>query len=147
VAAELGLSAIRGERIQPNIVEAPIDGPLFDNEHAMLPLRWCELYRFFDSFSITTRSSQANAWRNTPLSFAGRMVFEEYAEQISAPRSIIRDFESRFEIDRLYCWLWSDADDALLIDDARADRKVYHVRANDLRDMALLSDPENVLDE
>lgn len=146
------LLSLVSERPEANVFfplhlrEMPIDGPMFEEDHAMLPLRWRELYRFFNSFCITSEFHQPLSWRNTPLSFSARSQLEDFGEESGASRAEQRQFKKAIGSDRLFCWLWSDAGDALFLDEARNDRKVYHARENRLRDTALLNDPESVLD-
>jgi hypothetical protein len=130
------------------IASAPIDGEDFETSHRMLPVRWLDLYREFESFVITEAQQMPLQWKNTPSSFPGRMSLEEFRQQIGAKRS-----ESRFlamsagaNPDFFDCWLWSDAGDALFIDATKQDKRVFHIRGNNLADFAVLADPGETLD-
>jgi hypothetical protein len=124
----------------------PLDGPEFEQSHGMLPLKWRELYRWFWSFVITNASRRPLAWRNTPFSFSSRMPIEVYRQKIGAKKSAVRDFEKKAGANNLHCWLWTEAGDALFLDDIRRDHKVYHVRKDNLEDAVLLENADVVLD-
>jgi hypothetical protein len=126
-----------------------IDGEDFDREVEILPTRWIELYRWFFSFCITERAYFSMDWINTPFTWASRQRLENYVkDHLELKSSAVRDVEKRLGIRHEYfkCWLYTDAGDALFIDEFKRDKKVYHVRNNDLTDIVVLPDPEETLD-
>lgn len=129
-------------------VSEPIDGPDFEQSHGMLPMAWRELYRWFGSFVITNESVKPTNWKNTPFPYSGRLSLEEYRQQIGAKKSSARAFAAQLETseDWLRCWLWTDAGDALFLDEKKRDHRVYHIRNNDLADVLVLPYPDRSLD-
>ena len=49
------------------------EGPEFEQDCAMLPPRWKELYRYFWSFMLTECSYKSMEWTNSPFSYCGRL--------------------------------------------------------------------------
>jgi hypothetical protein len=123
-----------------------VEGMEFDQYKAMLPTRWKELYRWFDSFGITKDSVITGGWLNTPFDHASRLDLEEYRLRFGGKKAEIRDFAERIDSDKLRCWMVTDAGDALWLDEQRCDHKVYHVKNGQYDDCAILPDPENTLD-
>ncbi|MBC3480884.1 hypothetical protein SHV74_13100 [Pseudomonas capeferrum] len=125
------------------------EGPAFERNCAMLPPRWKELYRYFWSFMLTERSYLSNDWTNSPFSYSGRLTIERYRVLRGVKKALIKDFVNSTQansVHSLYCWLLTDAGDALFLDEDKCDGKVYHVKNNDFADYRLLEDAENVLD-
>lgn len=141
------------ERVDANLYfhitlpETDLDGPYFDQEHAMLPLAWRELYRWFESFSLTDESIRPLTWLNTLSSYSGRMSLEEYRQELGMGKSKTRDFARTIGSDQLMCWMRTDAGDALFLDEKHCDHKVYHVRGAALEDVYVLPDPAGTLDQ
>lgn len=129
-----------------NVVGTPIEGPEFDLDHCMLPPAWRELYRRLDSFVITDRSVVSLGWKNTPFSYSARLTLEEYRQCIGAKESAIRGFEEYVGSDQLMCWLWTEDGDALFLDEAHNDHKVYHVQFDAFADAYVLPNPGACLD-
>lgn len=125
----------------------PIAGPDYERDHAMLPSRWRELYRFFESFAITADSQKTPRWNNTPFTYSGRLTLEEYRQRNGLKKSKVRDFSQKVNSDNLMCWMISDAGDALFLDEARCDHKVYHVKDDAFEDLFVLPDPGATLDQ
>jgi hypothetical protein len=125
----------------------PLDGTDYDQDHAMLPTNWKELYRWFESFVITADSVKPMGWLNTPFSFSARLDLNDYCKQIGAPTSKGRDFRKKIDSHMLKCWLLTDVGDALFLDELRCDHKVYHVRGAAFDDACVLNDPEATLDK
>ncbi|MFP3405870.1 hypothetical protein SB757_14565 [Pseudomonas sp. SIMBA_065] len=125
------------------------EGPAFDRNCAMLPRRWKELYRYFWSFMLTERSYLSPDWTNSPFSYSGRLTIERYRVLRGVKKALIKDFVNSTQansVHSLYCWLLTDAGDALFLDEDKCDGKVYHVKNNEFADYRLLEDAENVLD-
>lgn len=122
------------------------EGDFYESAHAMLPKRWRELYRSFESFVITSGSVQPMGWLNTPYSYSGRLDVEELRQAVGATRAQARGLTAAVGSDRLMCWMLTEHGDALLLDEGRCDHKVYHVRGKLLSDVVVLADGEGVLD-
>lgn len=120
----------------------PIAGPDFDKEHSMLPPKWRELYRFFESFLITADSVKPMDCLNTPFSYSGRLSLDELCRKAGADKAQARTLRKNIDSKQLCCWLLTEAGDALLLDEERCDHKIYHVRIAALDDVVLLEDPE-----
>ncbi|EKT4477116.1 hypothetical protein D3C76_988230 [compost metagenome] len=121
-------------------------GASFEEEHAMLPVRWKELYRYFSSIVISEESIKPMNWRNTPFPYEGRLSLERYRQLCGVKKAQVRSFAQSVGSEQLYCWLLTDDQDALFIDEQRCDRKVYHVKRNDFENYSVLEDPEGTLD-
>ena len=134
-------------------VGAGIDtsGPDFDQHRAMLPLPWVELYRWFNSFSITPLAMAGGGHFNTPSGYSSRLDAQEirylYVRKgIKIAKREVDQFLRRMDSDEMMCWLYTEAGDTLWIDEQRLDRKVYHARAQKLSDVMELPDPGGTLD-
>ncbi|WP_144173931.1 hypothetical protein [Pseudomonas sp. Kh13] len=125
------------------------EGAEFERKCAMLPPRWKELYRYFDSFMLTEDSYLSIDWTNTPFSYSGRLSIERYRVLRGVKKAVIRDFVKGIQANSehyLRCWLLTDAGDALFLDEEKRDGKVYHVKDDNFADYRVLNDPETVLD-
>ncbi|MHA6194727.1 hypothetical protein ACX3YG_10195 [Pseudomonas wadenswilerensis] len=131
-------------RVQPSVVD--VKGELFDLSHSMLPSRWVEIYRYFDSFAVTQQSYCPMRWLDTPFRYSGRLGLDEYQRHSGVKKAVIRSFADRIGSKQLCCWLRTESGDALFIDEERRDRKVYHVKDDRFDDFCVLEDPGNVLD-
>ncbi len=130
------------------IASVDVEGLNFEKSHSMLPIKWRELYRWFWSFCITQSSSRPLSWRNTPFSYAARLSLEEFRQAIGAKKLWARAFEEIAAAGKadLNCWMWTEAGDALFLNESARDQKVYHLHKDDLYDVRLLQNPEVVLD-
>ncbi len=120
----------------------------FEEDHAMLPNRWRELYRNINSFSVTSYPLHHLGWKNTPFGYEGRMRIPEFCHQSSIKPTLVKKMTKRYAIAeaKVACWLWSDSGDSLWIDEGRCDQKVYHVVGSAFEDAQPLDDPEEALD-
>ncbi len=123
-----------------------VDGAYFDENHAMLPTRWKELYRYFFSFSITAHNVKPSNWKNSPFPYYGRLEIGEYRQVCSIKRKVTKNFESKIDSKGIYCWVLTESGDALFLDEQRRDKKVYHVKDNNFDNYAIIEDAENILD-
>ena len=127
-------------------------GSEFDRHHAMLPSAWRELYRWFDSFSISEMSIDGRTHFNTPLGYSGRQhindIRDVYGEllEIKISKRAASAFKSRLDSDNLRCWMCTEAGDTLWLDEQRMDQKVYHAPAQNFADVVELPDPSGTLD-
>jgi hypothetical protein len=128
-------------------VNEPTSGQLYDSEHAMLPLKWRELYRLFNSFVITESSTKPSGWINSLFDFSGRMTLEEYRTHVGGKKSAMRALEEKIGSKQLRCWLLTESGDALFLDEARCDHKVYHIKNGEFGDCHLLKQADGVLDK
>lgn len=127
----------------------PIEGVLYNQSHMMLPVRWMEIYRYFESFVITPDSIKPMDWINTPFNYPSRLSMDEYCHKISnAKKADFKKFAKDIGGDSawLRCWLYTEAGDALFLDEKRNDHKVYHVRNNVFDDLYVLKNSEDTLD-
>ena len=125
------------------------EGAEFERKCAMLPPRWKELYRYFNSFMLTEDSYLSIDWTNTPFSYSGRLSIERYRVLRGVKKAVIRDFVKSIQANSehyLRCWLLTDAGDALFLDEEKRDGKVYHVQGDNFADYRLIDDQETVLD-
>lgn len=145
--ANIVLEGAGTKNIQINLryVETEVDGEFFDSTHRMLPEKWKELYRWFDSFGLTEYPFN-NDWINTPFDHASRLSPERYRQLIGGKKVDVRDFEKRIDSIKLRCWLWTDAGDTLWLDEQRCDHKVYHLRGGSFKDVGVLANPAQALD-
>ena len=127
-------------------INYPLNGPDYDRDHAMLPPQWRELYRWFESFVITAGSVKPMEWWNTPFSYAGRLNFTEFCQGSGATKADVRSFKKIVDSDQMMCWLLTEGGDALFLDEARCDHKVYHVRGSALSDAVVLPNAHTTLD-
>ena len=126
-------------------------GPDFDRYHAMLPLAWVELYRWFDSFGVTQRPIIGTAYFNTPVGYSARLDVLElrilYVRNgIKLAKREVDGFLRRMDSSEVKCWMYTEAGDTLWIDEQRLDRKVYHARVPKLSDVVELPEPGGTLD-
>lgn len=118
----------------------------FESTHRMLPEKWKELYRWFDSFGERDYPLGAGGWINTPFHYSGRLTPEEYRQRLGAKKQAIREFENRVDSVKLRCWLLTEAGDTLWLDEQRCDHKVYHLRGIDFKDVGVIENPSGALD-
>lgn len=123
------------------------DEGYFLSTHAMLPTKWRELYRLFDSFCVSELSTTPSNWWNTPFRYSSRLDLSEYCKGAGVSSKSARAFEGAIGSSQLMCWLLTEAGDALFIDEQRCDQKIYHVRGAELEDFSELSDPAAILDK
>lgn len=123
-----------------------LEGSWYDADHAMLPPRWRELYRAFESFVITDQSIKPMGWKNTPFNYSSRLDLEEFRRAVGATKAQARALRDAIGSDRLMCWMLTDRGDALLLDEAHNDHKVYHVFGRALENVTELRDASEILD-
>lgn len=133
--------------LQPEFMEK--EGEDFEEEHQMLPEGWKELYRWFNSFGITDKSFFPMDWWNTPFRYEARLDLDDYEDGSGATRKQTEQFAKKIGCKResLRCWLLTENEDALFIDEEHCDQKVYHVHGKQLDDIYVLPDPQKTLDE
>ena len=121
--------------------------PYFDPEHSMLPLRWVELYRHLDSFSLQAHDDSPFMNGGMPSAYAKRISIPE-AIGYGMPRRGAKAFAKAIGADPqwLHCWLLTDAGDTLWIDEEKRDRRVWHVHRDRPADHAEIVDPGDVMD-
>lgn len=129
-----------------NYPESWLDSREFDEYTSMLPVRWRELYRRFDSFCIVQESFMPMQWKNTPFSFAARLSIAEIVRFIDTSRETVRNLDERFAQGDFHCWLWTEAGDGLFIDERAREQQIYHMRDNNLSDVRPIGDTNHVLD-
>lgn len=125
----------------------PVRGLEFDQEHAMLPVNLRELYRFFDSFTITPDPMLPTGWLNAPFKYSSRLDLEQFRVRCGMKKSQTKSFCQEVGSDQLVCWLLTEAGDALFLDEASSDQNVYHVRGGEFFDFKLLKGPGGKMDE
>lgn len=133
-------------QIKNRFFEDDFDAEFFDDFKRMLPVKWKELYRWFDSFGERDYPLGAGGWINTPFHHSGRLTPEEYRQRLGAKKQAIRDFENRVDSIKLRCWLLTEAGDTLWLDEQRCDHKVYHLRGIDFKDVGVIENPAEALD-
>lgn len=133
--------------LQPVFMEK--DGDIFEEDHEMLPDGWKEVYRWFNSFCITDLDYSPSDWWNTPFRFESRLDLDDYEKGSGVSRDKVDKFLSEIGCERysLRCWLLTESGDALFINEAKCDQKVYHVNGKALDDFSILENPVNKLDE
>lgn len=131
----------------PPMADWEVDGDEFDEERAMLPKRWVELYRWFDSFCIIENTMGGHVIQNTPFCYSSRKDLKQYRQGHGLKFADIREFEKTIDSKDLRCWMVTDAGDSLWLDEERCDHKVYHVKSGNFKDFYVLSNSENTLDE
>ena len=124
-------------------------GVIFDEDYEMLPEGWKEIYRWFNSFSITELGYSPMEWWITPFRYEARLDLADYEKGSGASRQQTINFAKELgcKRDKLRCWLLTETGDALFINEDRCDRKVYHVNGADLEDFKEIDDPVKRLDE
>lgn len=130
--------------LHPGFVD--VVGENFDEDYKMLPVVWKEMYRYFDSFTISERSVRPLSWLNTPFSFSGRMFLEEYRVAAGLKKKLVKGFSEKIGSDKVVCWVMTDGGDSLFIDERRCDKKVYHVYNNNFEDFSVIHEPDVVID-
>ena len=131
----------------PTHPDDEIEGELFENHYAMLPTRWKELYRWFDSFCIIENTMGGNVIENTPFCYSGRLDLEGYRQEYGLKKVVIREFEETIGSKKMRCWMVTDAGDSLWLDEEGCDHKVYHVKSSDFKNYYVLPNPEAKLDQ
>ncbi|MGQ0712087.1 MAG: hypothetical protein ACT4NV_20335 [Rhodoferax sp.] len=127
--------------------------PVYANEPyfdvSMMPPKWGGLYRSMSSFTITDKSSYSPlGWRNTPLPRS--MDVDQFSTETNTKKAKLKAFEKQLGVTasrKLRCWMFTDANDSLWIDEQHCDKRVYHVRVDAFADAYVLPDPGTSLDE
>jgi hypothetical protein len=124
-------------------------GVIFDEDYEMLPEGWKEIYRWFNSFSITELGYSPMEWWNTPFRYEARLDLDDYEKGSGVSRKQTIKFSKDIGCERskLRCWLLTEAEDALFINEEVCDRKVYHVSGKDLENFIEIDDPVKKMDE
>lgn len=133
--------------IDPRRIDLLFTEELFNERRAMMPTRWRELYRWFDSFTITDWPIGITVSKNTPFDHSSRLGFDGIKDRYPIKKADFKVFESAIGSNRMRCWLDTDAGDSLWLDETNCDHKVYHTKNGNLKDYFILPDPENILDE
>ncbi len=125
-----------------------VTGSYFDSDVRMLPPQWVELYRWFYSFHITTSARWLLGWDNTPTSYSNRKAVPAFCQFRNLAGKVGKNWAAKnnFDEKKFKAWMWTDAGDALWLDEARCDHQVYHMRNNSFDDIVLLQNAEAVLD-
>ena len=147
---------------RPQPIFYPPDDPGFDQSHQMLPPRWRELYRYFDSIGIQSDKSVGRLSIGLPTAYSGKMSEERYEDIISifipgktTDKKALADFCLRIGNKHPYpngrggdlrCWCLSYSGDSLWISNPDTDHNVYCVVDGDFNNEILLDDPGSVLD-
>lgn len=133
--------------LQPEFMDK--EGQLFDEDYIMLPESWRELYRWFNSFCVTDKSYCLMDWWNTPFRYEARLSLDQYEEGSNVSKAQTEKFSEAVGCKRemLRCWLLTENEDALFINEEKCDGKVFHVKGNHLDVITEISDPKNKLDE
>lgn len=140
----------------------PPDRPDFELDHEMLPPRWRELYRYFDSFGIQSDKSVGRLPLGLPVAYSSRMDAERYQQVISIylshlkiNPSMVADFCDRIGQMHPYpnghtgivqCWCANLRGDSLWISFPDKEQHVYRVEDGKFGDAQCLDDPGSVLD-
>ncbi|WP_028450093.1 hypothetical protein [Chitinibacter tainanensis] len=134
-------------KLQPEFMDK--DGELFDEYHMMLPVSWREIYRWFDSFCVTKEGYCLMDWWNTPFPYAGRLDLDDYEDGSGASRAQTEQFAKTIgcKREKLRCWLLTENEDALFINEEACDGKVFHVNGKALDEITELFNPQKKLDE
>lgn len=143
LAMESGSANVFFELVSQSV---DVEGAEFEQDREMLPDRWKELYRYFSSFVVTESSVKPMNWVDTPFRYSARLSMERYCQINGLKSSRLKSFLKEIGSENISCWLLTDDGDALFIDEQRCDRKVYHVRRNDLEGYCVLDNPEDALD-
>jgi hypothetical protein len=127
---------------------AEVEGADFDKYNKMLPPKWVELYRWFNSFVITPSPVQDMHYTNTPFRYSARLRIADFCTYAKIKKQTGLDWakKNKFDAAKLSCWLWTDGGDSLWLDEARSDHKVYHMRNNSFDDVLELADADAKLD-
>lgn len=119
----------------------------FDQYHMMLPTKWKELYRWFDSFSIRENSMGGFVSSNTPFDYSSRLDIDDFCAQYRTKKSELKKFASSIASKKIRCWMVTEAKDSLWLDEDHCDHKVYHVKNHNFNDVYVLPTPEETLDK
>jgi hypothetical protein len=133
--------------LQPEFMEK--DGELFDEDYQMLPPSWKEVYRWFNSFYVTEKNHSLMDWWNTPFRFEARLDLDDYQSGSGATTDQVNKLVNTIGCKRemLRCWLLTENEDALFINEEACDQKVFHVRGKNLGIITEILDPREKLDE
>jgi hypothetical protein len=132
--------------LQPEFAEK--EGKFFDEDYEMLPESWKELYRWFDSFCVTEESYAQMNWWNTPFRFSARLDLDDYEKGSRASRKQTEEFAKKIGCKRehLRCFLLTENEDALFVNEKTCDGKVFHVKGKEMNTVTELLDPKSTLD-
>ena len=121
--------------------------PYFEPEHAMLPSRWVEFYRHFNSFSLQALDDSPFVNGGMPSPYEKRVSILE-AIGYGMPRRGAKAFAKAIDSDPkwLNCWLLTEAGDTLWIDEEKRDQRVWHIHRERPQDYAEIEDPGEVMD-
>ncbi len=133
--------------LQPKFADK--EGKLFDEDYEMLPESWKELYRWFDSFCVTTESYAQMNWWNTPFRFSGRLNLDDYEQGSGSSRKQTEAFAKGLKCKRedLICLFLTENEDALFINENSCDGKVFHVNGKNMNVVTEINDPRKSLDD
>ncbi|MCF2860523.1 hypothetical protein L1286_23970 [Pseudoalteromonas sp. SMS1] len=133
--------------LQPDFMDK--EGELFDEDYIMLPESWREIYRWFNSFCLTDKSYCLMDWWNTPFRYEARLSLNEYEKGSKVSRAQTDKFAETIGCKRemLRCWLLTENEDALFINEEACDGKVFHVKGKQLNIITEIIDPKDKLDE
>lgn len=131
--------------VEPNFMDDLDD---FDSYYRPLPDFWKELYRGIESFHVTEKVGPEFRYWNTPFRGSARLDLDDYADGSGASKSQVKAFAKkvRCRYDALRCWLLTENEDALFLDEEHCDHKVYHVCGKNLDDIYVLPDAQKTLD-
>lgn len=138
------------EREDLNLIFNPEWNPyseLFDEYHKMVPTTWKELYRWFDSFSLQEGSIGGFVSSNTPFHYSGRKDIDDFCAEHSIKKSELKKFAHSIDSKKLRCWMVTNANDSLWLDEDHCDQKVYHVKNHNFNDVYVLPAPEETMDK
>ncbi|MGF1726802.1 hypothetical protein [Photobacterium nomapromontoriensis] len=133
--------------LQPEFMDK--EGELFDEDYLMLPTSWRELYRWFNSFCVTEESYCVMDWWNTPFRFEARLDLNEYAKGVGASKEQVNKCTQIMgcKKEMFRCWLLTESEDALFINEDACDGKVYYINGKDLDNIVEIHDPKKKIDE
>lgn len=134
--------------LQPNDSDCISEDDDFEQYYRPLPRFWMELYRDVESFQVTDSPVPEFHYWNTPFRAEARLDLDEFSEGSGASKSQVKAFAKKVGCgyDALRCWLLTENQDALFLDEEHCDHKVYHVRGKNLDDIYVLSDAQKTLD-
>jgi hypothetical protein len=134
--------------LQPNDSDGVSEGESFEEYYRPLPRFWMELYREVESFVVTGGTVPEFHYWNTPFRADARLDLDDYSEGSGASKSQVKAFAKKVgcRYDALRCWLLTENEDALFLDEEHCDHKVYHVRGKKLDDIYVLPDAQKTLD-
>ena len=120
--------------------------PYFDL--SMVPEDWAGLYQSMSSFTITAEAFYSCIfWRNTllPRGLGATSYCKEHRLPKTAPKALARRLGIH-NLDKLRCWMVTDARDSLWVDEESRSRIVYHVAEDKFDDAAQLPFPTRTVD-